>query len=106
MAVPKKKAVQTRVKKPISKDKKPTVLKWQKHHLGGEYSPYKLGSIYRFKGKYMYRTSYNRYYNASSLAEAKKKVDEYSKQKQQEFLKDNKQVTSKSKTQQKRVNKK
>ena len=52
-------------------------LIWKKHPDGGEYANYKLGILFRYKGAYSYKTSYNKYYNAESLAQAKKKIDQY-----------------------------
>jgi hypothetical protein len=57
-------------------------LIWKALPDGGQYAPYKLGTIRRFKGKYSYSTSYNNAFSASSLAVAKKKIDIYTKSKQ------------------------
>lgn len=74
-------------------------LIWKKHPDGGEYASYKLGAIFRYKGKYKYRTSYKYVFNAKSLVEAKRKIDVYSKEM---FIKNKIEV---KKTSSKKVNK-
>lgn len=43
----------------------------------GEYAYYKLGIIFRNKGSFSYKTTYNKSYKANSLADAKKQIDRY-----------------------------
>lgn len=75
-------------------------LIWKKHPDVGEYAVYKLGAIFRNKGKYSYRTSYKYHFNAKSLAEAKRKIDVYTK----EMYAKNK-IELKKKNSKKKVNK-
>ncbi len=77
MATPKKTAKKT-TKSAVKKVR--DTLIWKKHSEGGDYAIYKLGAIFRYNGKYTYRTSYNHFYNATSLAEAKRKIDAYTKE--------------------------
>jgi hypothetical protein len=66
--------------------KKPSnVLTWNSHPDGGHYAHYKLGTIFRYKGTYSYKTSYNKYFNAESLAQAKKMIDQYTNARMKEL---------------------
>lgn len=65
-------------------DKASLTLVWHNHPHGGQYASYKLGTIFRYhpkgqKGyKYWYMLAFNKSFNAKTLAEAKKRISEYS----------------------------
>lgn len=66
----------------MSTDKKAApALVWKKLPEGGEYAAYKLGTIRRFKGYYSYSTAYNNAFDAKDLAEAKRKIDQFTRKK-------------------------
>lgn len=75
---PKKKV--TPKKKDGVKKQTSTRLVWKKQANGWDSASYKLGIIYRYKGKYSCKTHPKSYYSVGSLARAKKIIDDYTAQ--------------------------
>jgi hypothetical protein len=68
-------------KTPLISDGK-TPLVWREYPHGGQYAGYKLGTIVRYRGKYMIIITYKRIaINCKSLQDAKARIDKYTEEK-------------------------
>lgn len=84
MATGKKKTVSISGKKKVLSAPRKSTLIWEKHPVWGKCADYKLGTIYHNQRGYFY-TTYTQTYSAKSLADAKKKLDEYTEMRKAEY---------------------